>query len=141
MKHRAVLWLVAMMVIYPLAASLHAQQTPEEQAQKAAEAWLAEVDAAQYADSWQNASAYFKSAVTREHWIDMVGGVRKPLGKVQSRKLKSAQYTTTLPGAPDGEYVVIQYDTSFEKKAAAIETLAVMLDKDGKWHVSGYFIK
>jgi hypothetical protein len=58
-----------------------------------------------------------------------------------SRKLKSKKYTTSLPGAPDGKYVVIQYETSFEHKKSAIETVTPMLDKDGKWRVSGYYIK
>ena len=66
---------------------------------------------------------------------------RKPLGKVKSRTLLSKQYTTNLPGAPDGQYVVIQYKTAFEKKAAAVETVTPMLDKDKKWRVSGYYIK
>lgn len=60
---------------------------------------------------------------------------------MQSRKLKSATYTKTLPGAPDGEYVVIQYDSSFVNKKSAVETVTPMLDKDGKWRVSGYFIR
>jgi hypothetical protein len=71
----------------------------------------------------------------------MVAPVRDPLGKVLSRALKSATYTTTLPGAPDGQYVVIQYDTAFEHKKSAVETITSMLDKDGTWRVSGYFIK
>ena len=58
-----------------------------------------------------------------------------------SRKILSAKYTKTLPGAPDGEYVVIQYESSFEHKQSAVETITAMLDKDGKWRVSGYFIK
>lgn len=66
---------------------------------------------------------------------------RVPLGKVQSRKLKSATYTKTLPGAPDGQYVVLQYESSFEHKQSAVETVTPMLDNDGKWRVSGYFIK
>ncbi|HWN92533.1 MAG TPA: DUF4019 domain-containing protein, partial [Verrucomicrobiae bacterium] len=47
----------------------------------------------------------------------------------------------TLPGAPDGEYVVIQYETAFENKASAVETITPMLDKDGSWRISGYYIK
>ena len=58
-----------------------------------------------------------------------------------SRKIKSQQYATSLPGAPDGEYVVIQYATTFENKADAVETVTPMLDKDGQWKVSGYYIK
>ena len=47
----------------------------------------------------------------------------------------------SLPGAPDGEYVVLQFDTSFANKKEAVETVTPMLDKDGKWKVSGYYIK
>jgi hypothetical protein len=83
----------------------------------------------------------FKAAVPKEQWQSMVKAVRAPLGKVVARKLKSKQYTKTLPGAPDGEYVVIQYETTFEKKQSAIETVTPMLDKGGKWGVAGYYIK
>ncbi|HEX3698552.1 MAG TPA: DUF4019 domain-containing protein [Polyangia bacterium] len=33
---------------------------------------------------------------------------------------------TTLPGAPDGKYVVIQFATSFERKKEAVETITPM---------------
>jgi hypothetical protein len=58
-----------------------------------------------------------------------------------SRTLKSRQYAASLPGAPDGKYVVIQYDSVFENKKGAVETVTPMLDPDGTWRVSGYFIK
>jgi hypothetical protein len=114
---------------------------PEDLAQTSAKSWLALTDAGQYAESYQEASTVFKSALTQSQWVSALTGVRTPFGKVVSRKLKSATYTKTLPGAPDGEYVVIQYDTSFENKKEAVETVTPMLDKDGKWRVSGYFIK
>jgi len=79
--------------------------------------------------------------VTKDQWVKMIGATLGPLGANTSRKLKSAKYTTTLPGAPDGRYVVIQYESSFEHKQSAIETITPMLDNDGLWHVSGYFIK
>ena len=63
------------------------------------------------------------------------------MGKVILRKLDSQKYMTSLPGAPDGEYVVIQYKTKFENKKSAVETITPMLDNDGKWRVSGYYIK
>jgi len=55
--------------------------------------------------------------------------------------VSSTTYTESLPGVPDGKYVVIQYQTSFAKKKAAIETVTPVLDEDGRWRVSGYFIK
>ena len=137
MKKLAILAVAAMLLV-PM---LMAQNEKTDAAKKAAASWLAQVDKGDYAGSYDQASAMFKAAVSKDDWVQKVRGVRGPLGKVVSRKLTSAQYTTSLPGAPDGQYVVIQYDTSFENKQAAVETIVLMLDKDGQWRASGYFIK
>lgn len=113
----------------------------EKAAIESAQAWLEMVDSEKYAGSWEEAAEYFKSAVTKVNWRQTIRAVRKPLGKTLSRKLKSQRYATSLPGAPDGEYVVIQYNTTFENKKSAVETVTPMLDKDGKWRVSGYYIR
>ena len=120
---------------------LLAADKPEKEAQAAAEQWLALIDAGQFAESWQASAAVFQAAVSQPQWQSSLESVRKPLGSLVSRKLKSAKYTKKLPGAPDGEYVVLQFATSFTNKNEAIETITPMLDKDGKWKVSGYFIK
>ena len=65
----------------------------------------------------------------------------EPLGAVKSRSKASATYTKTLPGAPDGEYVVLQFNSSYDKKADAVETVVAKLDTDGQWRVAGYFIR
>jgi hypothetical protein len=126
-------------------AKADAPNDANEDAQKlaiaAAEAWLKLVDEGKYADSWDAAAEYLKNAVGKESFVKALDGARKPLGAVTERKLKSKEYRTSLPGAPDGQYVVIQYETSFENKKSAIETVTPMLDKDGKWRVSGYYIK
>ena len=118
-----------------------ADEPAEQAAQAASQRWLALVDNGKYAESWEGAAEYFKNAVPKEQWERAMAAFRIPLGGVVSRKLKSMNYTSTLPGAPDGEYVVIQYDTSFENKRSALETITPMLDKEGKWRVSGYYIK
>lgn len=118
-----------------------ADHAREKAAVEASRAWLKLVDEGKYSESWEEAAQYFKNALTREQWKSSLESVRSPLGAVLSRNLKSAKYTTTLPGAPDGQYVVIQYETSFRNKQHAIETITPMLDKDGKWRVSGYYIR
>lgn len=118
-----------------------ADDEAEAAAVEAAVEWLAVVDDGDYAESWKLAAEYFKGAVTEEKWEQALTGARQPLGALVSRQLRSKQYATSLPGAPDGEYVVIQFETSFENKAAAIETVTPMLEEDGEWRVSGYFIK
>jgi hypothetical protein len=110
-------------------------------AQAAALAWLALTDSGDYPGSWDQAAGYFQASVSKPNWIHAVVRARQPLGGLISRKVKSATFTRSLPGAPDGEYVVIKYDTQFEHKDTAIETITPLLDKDGSWKVSGYFIK
>ncbi len=118
-----------------------ANQQAVEEALQASNQWLALVDEGRFASSWDTSSQLFKKAVTRDQWEKTLTSVRKPLGRLVIRKVKSSQYATSLPGAPDGEYVVIQYETSFQNKATAVETVTPMRDPDGKWRVSGYFIK
>ncbi len=113
----------------------------EEAAIKSAESWLALVDAGEYDESWNEAAAYFRSAVKKDDWVASLGAVRSPLGTTVSRSLKGATYVTELPGAPDGEYVVIQFETAFSKKGSSVETITPMKDEDGRWRVSGYFIR
>ena len=117
------------------------QTTAEKAAEGSATKWLGLVDTGDYAASWDEAAQFFKNAVSKDRWKEQIKAVRAPLGKLNSRKLKSATSTTSLPGAPDGQYVVIQYDCSFEHKTSAVETVTPMLDKDGLWRVSGYFIR
>jgi len=110
-------------------------------AMTAAEKWLALVDGGRYAESWNEAAQYFKNAVQQEQWAQSLEARRKPFGRAVSREMKKMTYKTALPGAPDGEYMVIQFATSFGKKRAAVETVTTMADKDGNWRVSGYYIK
>lgn len=120
---------------------VEAAQKTEDLAVKAASKWLALVDEGKYVESWNEAAQLFKGALTAEQWKASVGAARKPLGKLVSRSVRSKKYSTSLSGAPDGEYVVIQYEASYENKKSAVETVTPMLDKDGKWRVSGYYIK
>jgi hypothetical protein len=103
--------------------------------------WLALVDGGDYAAGWEAAASLMQDAAPKEQFGQGVGAAREPLGAVTSRSFSKAEYATALPGAPDGEYVVIQYETVFENKAQAVETITPMLDWDGMWKVSGYYVK
>ncbi len=139
MKFLAIVALVLSMLVGGAAQSQEAEAIAKAEA--AAAQWLTLTDSANYAASWERASGLFKTAVSKANWENALRGVRTPLGAVKSRRLKSAQFTSSLPGAPDGEYVVIQFETQFENKASAVETVTPQKDKDESWRVSGYYIK
>ena len=98
------------------------------------------MDTQQYEASWTEAASLFRARVSTSDWVKAVVAVRTPLGNLQTRQLISATYATSLPGAPDGEYVVLRFKTSFGNKAQAVETVTPMLEQ-GRWRVSGYFIR
>jgi hypothetical protein len=118
-----------------------AEAAAVEQALAVTEAWLALVDEGEYRKSWETAAELFRNAVALEQWEQSLQAARRPLGALISRKPKTKHFTTSMPGAPDGEYVVFQFDTVFENKSSAVETVTPMRDPDGKWRVSGYYVK
>ncbi len=126
------------LLVAPLAFAANQEKT--RAAEKAVAEWLELVDEKQYESSWIQSASLFRNAISSSDWARAIERARGPLGSVVSRQLVSATYTTTLPGAPDGEYVVMQYQTRFENKARGIETITPMLD-EGQWRVSGYFVR
>ena len=63
------------------------------------------------------------------------------VGKATMRELKTAQFSTTVRGAPlTGEYVTISYLTKFASAPLATETLIVSKEADGVWRIAGYNI-
>src|SRR5450432_1414463 len=70
-------------------------------AHTAALKWLALTDAGDYARGWDAASALFQASISKSNWDAALVNSRQPLGRLLSRKLKSASYTRSLPGVPD----------------------------------------
>jgi len=110
-------------------------------AEQSAQRWLALVDHGDYGQSWQEAASFFQSKVSKADWEKALNQVRAPLGSSGNRTLMGSLYQTDVPNVPRGEYVVIQYKTTFTGGGPVIETITPMLDKDGEWRVSGYFLK
>jgi len=120
--------------------SVYASDDKIRDADEAAGKWLALIDGRQYLDSWDQAASLFKQQVSADNWLQSISAARQPLGAMISRKLISATYATSLPGAPDGEYVVLQYQTTFKYKKSSVETVTPMLDNK-RWRVSGYYVR
>jgi hypothetical protein len=131
-----------------LAGAVRAQDAQDAQdpaavaaATDSATRWLAMLDAGKAGETWDQAAPAVQAAVSRAAWRAGLDGQRKPLGAVTSRKLQAATFTHTLPGAPAGDYVLIQYATDFANKPQSVETVVPMRLPDGSWKVSGYFVR
>jgi hypothetical protein len=113
----------------------------EKAAVESATRWIALLDEGDLPATWEESAQHLKSAVSKAHWTKNLRS-RVALGPLKSRKLISAAYAkVTLPGAPEGEFVVIYFESSFEHKSSALEMVTPMLEEDGQWRVSGYSMR
>jgi hypothetical protein len=110
-------------------------------ARTAASSWLGLVDRGQFGESWDSAASLFRGAVARPGWTAAVRTARNPFEPLGARTLVSAAFQTKLPGAPPGEYVVLQYRTKAREGRTIVETITPMKEPDGRWRVSGYYVR
>lgn len=128
-------------LVLALSSLLCAAAITETEAQSGAEAWLSLIDHRQYAESWAESGTQFRSRVTKAQWVAMAGQARSPLGERKSpRSLLNVTFAKTLPGAPDGDYAVLRFRSTFEHKAETVETVTLIREA-GKLKCVGYFIQ
>ena len=118
-----------------------------QEAVDAGNAFLALIDRGQYDDSWDAAASTIKNTITKTSWSTVLSANRKKFGTLVSRKLESSQAVTTMPGSPEGQYVVLEYKGSFSQKKAGGATVkpttetVVVTNENGKWVGYQYTIK
>ncbi len=117
-----------------------AHRKDSEAAQSEAEKWLKLVDAGKYEASWEGFAPSVRKQVSEADWNTKISATRGSFGALESRKLQKSDYKTALPGAPDGEYVVVEYASSFAHKASTVETV-ILQKQTGAWRVAGYFMR
>ena len=138
MNTRSIISLVILLGLVCNIGLVHAEDAPEKIAQKAAETWMPLWDSGKYDESYEQLAEHTKQMIPKRQWFVYWTAVRKPLGKLRSRKLVKAEYIKSLPGVPDQEGSTLRYESSFENQASVIETFGMMREKNGAWRVANY---
>jgi hypothetical protein len=112
----------------------------EQAAERQALGFLGYLDHGRYADSYAYTGMLIRAQLDQEAFAKQIEKTRAGFGALLSRELIDASYTTSLPGAPAGQYVVLHYGVSFANRQEAEETMVLAFAK-GYWRVSGYYIK
>jgi RNA polymerase sigma-70 factor (ECF subfamily) len=115
--------------------------TKKRNAIKAARDWLALLDSAKFADTWQTADEYFKKRVAKSRWVAQMPQLAEKIGKMESRKIRSVLFKDNLPDLPGRAAFILRFSTRYERKPFTLETVVPILGADGVWRVSGYYIK
>ena len=78
-------------------------------------------------------AAESKTRFTRRQWYVLWFGIRRPLGKVKTRRL------TRIEKGSESSVRAVMYETLFENNKEEVrETLALRLEKAGTWRVITY---
>lgn len=112
----------------------------EREASSVARSWLRLVDDGRHTASWAAAAPLLREAVGPRAWDAALRAVRAPLGRCLWRNQRSRAVVEGPPGALRGPFVVIRFESVFERRSRAAETITPVLDADGRWRVAAYFI-
>jgi len=112
----------------------------EQAAQRQALGFLGYLDQGRFADSYAYTGMLIRAQLDRDAYAAQIEKTRAGVGSLLGRDPIDAAYTTTVPGAPAGQYVVLHYHSNFSGRGEAVETLTLAFAK-GYWRVSGYYIK
>ena len=103
----------------------------------ASQAWVAQIDAGQYDESYAFGCGEMHDKVPQDRWAAVLKALRAPWGPVASRKQINHIYKPNGYEGSEGEYLVITYDSSFQKLSSATEVV-VLKWEGGKWRGAGY---
>ena len=127
------------MILYPLY-----NQKPDsekvEQAAPVAQKFLDMLDQGKYAESWQSSAQLMQGKIAQKEWVEKLTKARTLSGDMVARERKSASYSTEAQDSPDGEYILLTYESSFQKASEVTEYVTVALE-EGRWKVAGYFME
>jgi hypothetical protein len=102
--------------------------------------WLKFLDEGKCGAGWDQTGDLLKQSSPKDAWCKQVAPLRAALGGVLSRKVNEADYRTQIEKGPEGQYVVIHYDTSFRATDHGTEQVTAALGKDGTWRPVGYYV-
>ena len=111
----------------------------DEEASAIGAKWLSLLDDQKYEENWSQAASMFRDQVNKQQWAMALKRSREPMGPVLSRTSSRVDFVKTLREAPDGDYAIIHFTTSFKNKAGVTERLT-LVKEDGKWRVAAYAV-
>lgn len=112
-----------------------------EKVESSARSWLGLVDSGHYKESLENSSPLLRAKTSETEWIKLMTAIRSPRGAMSSRFIATAGATNSLFGFPEGNYVILQFYTTFTEKGLVLEIVTLAKDQDEKWQISEYAIK
>src|SRR5437868_15537566 len=99
------------------------QQTPEKEAQEAAESWLRLIDSGKYAESWDELAEVAKAKVPKDSWEKLHDSAGRLADAEESkpRKLSLATSLSSLMSIPGQAGVMLIYQKPYDRHRSTTE--------------------
>lgn len=108
-----------------------------EQAQPVVAEFLALIDDGKYSESWESLAHLVRDKVNQKEWLEKLDKARSRSGGLVQRVQTSARSATALKDSPEGEYIILSYESDFQSAEDVSEYVAVMREGDS-WKVASY---
>ena len=105
---------------------------------KAANEFLAVMDAGTFGQLYDMSASWAKQKTTRGKTSQTHQKIRDSFGKAVQRTLYRAHQIDQDPNLPKGRYAVVLYKSRFERQPVLWEALVLNVDTDGQWRVITY---
>ncbi len=142
--HRYRIHLILICVVLVILFLPHVSDPPEpqvaEQASAAAAIFLEQVDAGDFAKSWELLAGITKNDIPQQDWDQQLKKLYATAGPLEKRQQKEISYSNAPAEDPDGKYLIVEYSSKFQHPAEVSEIITMTLDTDGHWRVAGYHI-
>jgi len=137
--HRALA--LAAILLISLAIPADAALLSQSQAENQSRGFLKQLDQGQNDESWHAMSALFQAFNDQARWKTRQQVIRASYGPLISREFKNVSYRTTFSLSPDGEYVIVQFRSSYQNKSESIETVVLDCSSGPACSVREYIIQ
>ena len=75
-------------------------------------------------------SPLLQKKTSQQEWVKTVAELRKSRGTPNARYIATANSAKSLSGFPDGDYVILQFYTTFSEKGLALEAITLVKSND-----------
>ena len=106
-----------------------------------AENFLTQLDQKAFSSAWQQTSPLFRMLNDEAGWKHTQQVLRQAYGPLKSRRFLRLSYRATYAHSPDGSYVIIQYQSQFENKVEATETVVLSCQTDSGCDIREYVLR
>jgi hypothetical protein len=137
MKTAVLLLGIASLLFTAAPKALASAEDQIDQGLTASKTWVALIDAGQYDDSYAFGCDAMHDKVRQDRWSVVLKALRAPWGPVVNRTQVSHVYEPNGYEGTEGEFMVVTYQTSFQKLSGATEVV-ILKWEDGKWRGAGY---